>query len=606
MIDSGFDEIFSDLIDEGRPRELFLRSLAEIVPGGGLLLVSAGGEHLRAGVAFELLPEVEAEMTVAAEAQALAAVAPRRDLSGLPGPPVARRAAAGWLYALKVPELTAVLIWWLPGAHDLGREPATAALLRHALLYALREEERQEAVAQEEQYRRQIEVLKRQHGELIEDNYRQYRIHQEREQENARNLESEIARQTAALRKANARLEQGSRLKSEFLANMSHELRTPMNAIIGFAELLLDTPLSNEQNEYCRTIRQASASLLNLINDILDLAKIEAGKLELEITPFSLDELLAGVAAIFSLTAKAKGVELRVHRDSALPGLLRADNHRLHQVLVNLLGNAIKFTERGVVELLVEAVEPAGWRGKVIPLRFAVRDSGIGIPAARLQAVFEKFTQADGSTTRRFGGTGLGLAISQQLVELMGGRIEVESREGQGSTFSFEIGLEVDWVAMEGAGKAAPADSGAPPAVVQPVVGGRVLLVEDNPVNRRLASLLIGKLGYEVAAAVDGLEALERLREESFDLVFMDVQMPRMDGITATKRIRELEKDPVGRLEYAALAGRSGALPIVGLTAHARKEDEDSCYAAGMSAYLSKPIDRHKMVAILERLLIPQ
>ncbi|HET97118.1 MAG TPA: response regulator [Desulfurivibrio alkaliphilus] len=594
MVDSGFDQIFADLIDELRPRELFLRALSDIVPGGGLLLLSPGGERLREGVVFELDSELEEEL-----AAAVAAVAVPRQPSG---PLPARRVAAGWLYAFAVPEFNAALFWWLPGKDDLGREPAGAALLVHALHYALRAEEREEEVAQEEQYRRQIEVLKRQHGELIEDNYRQYRINQEREQGYARNLEREIARQTAELREANARLEEISRHKSEFLANMSHELRTPMNAIIGFAELLADTPLNGEQDEYCRTIRQASASLLAQINDILDLAKIEAGKLELSPAPFNLDELLAGVTAIFALAVKAKGIDLSVHRDPDLPVQLLADSHRLHQVLLNLLGNAVKFTERGGVELRVERAGVGAAGGSLIPLRFVVRDSGIGIPASRLQAVFEKFTQADGSTTRRFGGTGLGLAISKQLVELMGGSIRVESREGLGSTFSFVISL-------------APAAQVAPdkaprqpvPAATAPFPGGgRILLVEDNPVNRRLASLLIGKLGYAVVTAVDGVEGLKAMRENRFDLVLMDVQMPRMDGITATHRIRALENDPAARGQYVSLADRCSPLPIVGLTAHARKEDEESCYAAGMSAFLSKPIDRNKMAAILERLLAGQ
>ncbi|MFH7320659.1 ATP-binding protein [Desulfurivibrio sp. D14AmB] len=595
MIDSGFDQIFADLIDELRPRELFLRTLSNIVPGGGLLLLSPGGERLREGVVFGLDAELEEELA--------AAVAATSTQSQFPGVPPARRVAAGWLYAFAVPEFSAVLFWWLPGEVDLGREPAGAALLVHALHYALRAEEREEAVAQEEQYRRQIEVLKRQHSELIEDNYRQYRIHQEREQEYARNLESEIARQTAELRKTNARLEEISRHKSEFLANMSHELRTPMNAIIGFAELLANTPLSGEQDEYCRTIRQASASLLTQINDILDLAKIEAGKLELAPAPFNLDELLAGVTAIFALSAKSKGINLSVYRDPALPVQLLADGHRLHQVLLNLLGNAVKFTERGGVELRVERVGGDTAGGPLIPLRFVVQDSGIGIPASRLRAVFEKFTQADGSTTRRFGGTGLGLAISKQLVELMGGGIQVESREGVGSTFSFAISLAP--VAQVAPGKAPRRPIPASTAVPA-IVGGRILLVEDNPVNRRLASLLIGKLGYEVETAVDGVEGLEAMRESRFDLVFMDVQMPRMDGITATHRIRALENDPADRSQYATLADRSSPLPIVGLTAHARKEDEESCYAAGMSAFLSKPIDRQKMAAILERLLAGQ
>ena len=611
MIDSGFDDIFAELIDEQQPRQTFLEALAAMVPGGGMLLVAADGRRQREGSSFELNDAEESWLRAVAEGREWGPGAPPLKLgpnssspntnspTTLPAIPVGRRLGTGWLYPLAVEELGAVLFWWLPGEHDLGREPTAAALLRHAISYALREEERRETQARDEQYLRQIEVLKRQHGELIEDNYRQYRINQEREQEYARNLESEIARQTAELREANARLEESSRLKSEFLANMSHELRTPMNAIIGFSELLADTSLSAEQDEFCRTIRQAASSLLTLINDILDLAKIEAGKLDLELVPSDLDELLAGVRAIFSLVTKEKGILLRVERDPRLPTRLRADGHRLRQVLVNLLGNAVKFTDQGGVELLVELVGPED-RGQESPvrLRFAVRDSGIGIPASRLDAVFEKFTQADGSTTRRFGGTGLGLAICRQLVELMGGNILVESREGVGSTFSFEIELAA---VSEEAEAAIPAKE-IPPGPASPAAACRVLLVEDNPVNQRLATLMLSKQGCETVVAGDGLEALERLREQSFDLLFMDVQMPRMDGMAATRRIREIEGDPAARSEYAALAHRLTPIPIVGLTAHARKEDEDACYAAGMNAFLSKPIARAKMIEILSQI----
>ncbi|MDF1613571.1 ATP-binding protein [Desulfurivibrio dismutans] len=587
MIDSDFTEIFGELLAEHETEEDLLGVLAELVPGSGLLLVVEDGTRLQAGIPL-VLP--------AATEEALRAALPPLDAppSSPLVAPVAQRLGSGWVYALTMERLAGVLFWMIPGGTDMTSEPAGEALLRNTLLYALGEQERRETAAQEAQFRRQIEVLKQQHGRLIEDNYRQYRINREKEQEYARTLESEIARQTAELREANVRLEEGSRLKSEFLANMSHELRTPMNAIIGFAELLADTTLDASQQEYCRTIRQSSATLLALINDILDLAKIEAGRLELEIVSFSLDELLESVAAMFKLAVRDKGITLQVRRDPALPDFFRGDSHRLRQVLTNLVGNAVKFTDRGAVELLVEPVSPPAATGQERLLRFMVRDSGIGIPAHRLEAIFEKFTQADGSTTRRFGGTGLGLAICRQLVALMGGQISVESGEGQGSTFSFSVSLPVAEAAAP-----APATTTAT-GRAGPVVGGRrVLLVEDNPVNQRLASLMTSKQGCDPVVAADGLEALERLREEEFDLVLMDVQMPRMDGLAATREIRAIESDPGRRGEYASLAGRSEPIPVVGLTAHARSEDEQACYAAGMDAFLSKPIVRERLVAVL-------
>ena len=623
MIDSDFDDIFAELVDEDQPKRIFLEALTAVVPGSGAMLIEGeAGRRLWEGAAFVLAPDVEAELVrelthelareseggaawgaaavgvpVEDGAESVAAGPEAAEIGKAPAPLVSRPLGGGWVYALPLPQFAARIFWWLPLAADLSRQPETAGLLRLAVERALGEEQRREEAAREEQYQRQIEVLKKQHGKLIEDNYRQYRINQEREQQYARELESEIARQTAELREANRRLEESSRLKSEFLANMSHELRTPMNAIIGFAELLAETSLDGDQEEYCRTIRQASSSLLALINDILDLAKIEAGKLELEIIPFELDELLAGATAIFRLAAREKGVSLRCERGPDLPDRLLGDSHRLRQVLINLLGNALKFTEQGEVVLSVTR-QPAV--GQKIGLCLAVRDSGIGIPADRLDAVFEKFTQADGSTTRRFGGTGLGLAICRQLVELMGGRIQVSSREGEGSTFSFTVELAAlePEQAVAPASQSAAAGSGAAPA---PARSLRVLLVEDNPVNQRLASLMLGKQGCRVTVAADGIEALAKLGEEEFDLVFMDVQMPRMDGLTVTRRIRELENEPAAAAAYPALAGRQTPLPIIGLTAHARKEDEQECYAAGMNAFLSKPIVKAKLLSILEK-----
>ncbi|ADH86038.1 ATP-binding protein [Desulfurivibrio alkaliphilus] len=592
MIDSDFTEIFGELLGEHDAEEELLAAVAALVPGSGLLLLTEDGTRLRAGIPLEL--SADQETALRADLSQVAATAPRS--APVLSSPAAQRTQTGWVYALTVQRFAGVLFWLIPGTVNLVAEPAGAFLLHNTLLYALGEQDRQEMAAQEGQFRSQIEVLKRQHGRLIEDNYRQYSINREKEQEYARTLESEIARQTAELRKANARLEESSRLKSEFLANMSHELRTPMNAITGFAQLLADTSLDTTQQEYCRTIRQSSATLLALINDILDLAKIEAGRLELEIVAFDLDELLESVAAMFSLSIREKGIAIQVRRDQGLPRAYLGDSHRLRQVLTNLVGNAVKFTESGGVELLVESVAPPEAARQEQWLRFVVRDSGIGIPPHRLEAIFEKFTQADGSTTRRFGGTGLGLAICRQLVELMGGRIEVESLEGQGSCFSFTIGLS----AVEAADLAAAPAPAAPAPGRWPEAGGRrVLLVEDNPVNQRLASLMISKQGCEVAVAADGLEALARLREEKFDLVLMDVQMPRLDGLAATREIRLIEKDLERRGEYASLAGGRGPIRIVGLTAHARSEDEQACYAAGMDDFLSKPIVREKLLEVL-------
>lgn len=582
--DPGFADIFDDLVEENEDERLLLANLADLLPDWGCFLLLPDGTRLDAGLKPEaVVPEWRAALT-----DILAAATAGREQQAMVG--------SGYLFAL--PSLPAALLLIAPDQPSL-----IGSLLANTVNLALLQQERFQEAAEKEQLLRQINALKVQHGQLIEDNYRQYRQIQEKDKNYAATLESEIARQTAQLREANARLEETSRLKSEFLANMSHELRTPMNAIIGFSELLTETSLDRDQTEYATTIRQAAASLLALINDILDLAKIEAGKLELEKIPFDFSATINNVVAMFVLPAREKGVEVSYRVDPAVPGRLRGDGHRLRQVLINLVGNAMKFTDQGRIELTVQPCPPpldgAAPAGEAVWLEFAVHDTGIGIPADRIDAIFEKFTQADGSTTRRFGGTGLGLSICQQLVQLMGGEIKVESEPGRGSTFSFRVSLGLV-AAQDEAVTPAP----VPGKAVTAVAGrGRILLVEDNLVNQRLATIMIGKQGYELEVAGDGLIALEWLKKQEFDLVLMDVQMPNMDGMTATRTIREIEADPDRRREYAALCRRSAPLPIVGLTAHARKEDEEACYAAGMSGFLSKPIARNKLATVIAAIM---
>lgn len=394
-----------------------------------------------------------------------------------------------------------------------------------------------------------------------------------------------IARFQQSLARALDAANAGARARTEFLAMMSHEIRTPMNGVVGISELLLNSGLKDDQLSYVKTMRQSTEHLMQIINDVLDFSKLDADRLEMEHVSFDLHDVVRGTVQLLTLSAEEKGLQLGAVMAADVPRFIEGDPARIRQVLFNLVGNGLKFTERGSVSIRV-SLEHKHFQNNHLRLMFEVADTGIGIPQDAMPMLFQKFSQVDGSVARRFGGTGLGLAICQRLVSLMGGSISVESELGRGTTFRFTIDCEPS---VENEATSVVALSDSPATSPAELSATEILLVEDNKTNRMVVMKMLEQLGYRADVATNGVEAVFAASHKLYDLILMDVMMPEMDGLTATRTIRALQKPFSGPR-------------IVALTANAMKHDQEACRDAGMDDFLSKPIT----IAKLSEKLSPQ
>lgn len=399
---------------------------------------------------------------------------------------------------------------------------------------------------------------------------------------------TELKHKNEKLFEANALAEQSTKAKEQFLATMSHEIRTPLNAILGFQKLLKDTALDEEQKDYVESIDFAGKNLLVIINDVLDLSKIEAGKFDFNLDALNVKQALSSVKELIEFNAKEKNIELVLNHDEEIPETVIGDAARFNQILLNLVGNAVKFTEKGTVTISSKLISN---KADLVLCEFTIKDTGIGIPKDKLGLIFERFIQATPDTTRKYGGTGLGLTIVKQLLNLQGGKISVESEEGKGSAFTFYLPFTKATGQAKRSGNTEKRKTDAASGKPTPGIKINILVAEDTPLNQKLLKKIVQKWGYDMDVASNGREAITLLEKKDYDIILMDIQMPEMDGYTASKLIRGLQNE------------RKKNIPIIALTAHASNQEAQKCLGLGMNAYISKPFDSNVLLNTIFQLI---